>query len=169
MLISQIVAMASNRVIGNKGGIPWKIPGEQKMFKNITMGHAMIMGRKTYQSIGKPLPGRNTVIITRNPGFQADGCAVVHSLDEAIKLAKDNREIEAWICGGGSIYQQAIQIADRIYLTRVHTRVRADVFFPKFDESLWKQKSASFIEADSKNEYPSTFSILEKIRPLNKK
>ena len=113
MILSLIVAMASNRVIGNKGDIPWKIPGEQKMFKEITLGHTVIMGRKTYESLGSPLPERTNIVITRQTNYQAPGCTIGHDLASAIAACARDEE-EAFICGGGQLYHESLAIADKI-------------------------------------------------------
>jgi len=146
MLISLIVAMASNRVIGNQGDIPWKIPGEQKMFKEITMGHTMIMGRKTYEAIGCALPGRTSIVITRQADYQAPGCVVVHDLKSAIESCPAD-ESEAFIIGGGQIYQETISSADRIYLTVLPREVSGDTYFPEFSESDFRIIKSDFIDA----------------------
>ena len=145
MIISLIVAMASNRVIGNKGGIPWKIPGEQKMFKKITMGHTMIMGRRTYESIGRPLPGRTNIVITSQPNYLAPGCTVVHDLDSAFKSCAPG-ESEAFIIGGGHLYHETIAVADRIYLTLIPREIHGDTFFPEFSESDFEIIESGFFE-----------------------
>ena len=146
MLISLIVAMASNRVIGDKGEIPWKIPGEQKMFKEITMGHTMIMGRKTYEAIGGALPGRTNIVVTRQPGYQAPDCIVVHDLNQALDSCSPD-ETEAFIIGGGQIYKETIADADRIYLTVLTREVAGDTYFPEFAESDFKVIRSDFIDA----------------------
>jgi dihydrofolate reductase len=145
MIISAIVAMASNRVIGNRGDIPWKIPGEQKMFKEITLGHTVIMGRKTYESIGRPLPGRTNVVITRQSGYQADGCIVVHDLNSAIQSCPAE-ENEAFICGGGQLYQEAMSATDRIYLTVLSREVEGDTYFPEISETEFKLSRSDHID-----------------------
>ena len=158
MIISLIVAMASNRVIGKKGGIPWKIPGEQKMFKKITMGHTMIMGRRTYESIGRPLPGRTNIVITSQPNYLAPGCTVVHDLDSAFK-ACDPGESEAFIIGGGHLYHETIDVADRIYLTLIPKEIHGDTFFPEFSESDFEIIESGFFEGIE----PYHFYIYERV------
>ncbi len=130
MLISHIVAMASNRVIGNRGDIPGKFRVSRKMFKEITMGHTMIMGRKTYEAIGCALPGRTSIVVTRQADYQAPGCKVVHDLKSALAACSPD-EGEAFIIGGGQIYEKTISIADRIYLTVLPKEVAGDTFFPR--------------------------------------
>ena len=158
MIISLIAAMASNRVIGKKGGIPWKIPGEQKMFKKITMGHTMIMGRKTYESIGRPLPGRANIVITGQSNYLAPGCTVVHDLDSAFN-ACDPGESEAFIIGGGYLYHATIDVADRIYLTLIPREVHGDTFFPEFSESDFEIIESGFFEGAE----PYHFYIYERV------
>jgi dihydrofolate reductase len=134
MIISIIAAMAENRVIGRDNTIPWNLPGDLKRFKTITTGHPVIMGRKTFESIGKPLPGRKTLIITRKPDFSAKGCVVVHNLQEA--LAECNGADEVFICGGSEIYRAALSLASRIYLTLLHEEVEGDTRFPEIPEDF---------------------------------
>lgn len=158
MLISLIVAMASNRVIGHRGEIPWKIPGEQKMFKEITMGHSMIMGRKTHEAIGRPLPGRTNIVITRQADYQAPGCIVVNDLESALESCPPG-ESEAFVIGGGQIYSATIAIADRIYLTLVPREVAGDAHFPEFSESDFEIIKSDFIDAVE----PYHFYIYERV------
>ena len=159
MLISHIVAMASNRVIGNRGEIPWKIPGEQKMFKEITMGHTIVMGRKTYEAIGRPLPGRTNIVVTRQADYQAPGCKVVHDIKIALESCPPD-ESEVFIIGGGQIYEETISIADRIYLTVLPKEVSGDTYFPEFSESDFEIKKSDFIDAVE----PYHFYIYEKVK-----
>lgn len=136
MKISIIVAAAGKkRVIGKKGTLPWYIPQELKRFKEITMGHPIIMGRKTHESIGRVLPGRTNIVITHEPNYQAEGCVVVHSLDEAVEVAqsKEGSE-EVFVIGGGEIYKQALPMANKLYLTYVDKEIEGDVFFPDYSE-----------------------------------
>lgn len=133
-LISLIAALSENRVIGNKGQIPWKIPGEQKRFKDITTPHPVIMGRTTHESIGRLLPNRPNVIITSQPDYSAEGGYVVHSLLEAIEKARELDNEEIFIIGGGKVFEEAIKLADKLYLTIVHTTVDGDAYFPDYSE-----------------------------------
>lgn len=130
MTLALIAAQAKNRVIGHGADIPWKVEGEQKIFKDITMGGTLIMGRKTYDSIGRPLPGRQTIIVSRNADLKVDGCLVTSSLDAAIEAAND-LGAPTFIAGGGELYRQAIDIADEIHLTTIELQVDGDVFFPE--------------------------------------
>lgn len=135
-MISIIVAVAGKkRVIGKKGGLPWYIPEELKRFKSITMGHPVIMGRKTHESIGRPLPGRTNIVITHDSGYSAEGCLVVHDLDEALSIAQgEPGSEEIFVVGGGQIYQQALPLADKLYLTYIDKEIAGDVFFPDYSE-----------------------------------
>lgn len=150
--VSIIVAVAgSKRVIGKAGGMPWHIPEELKRFREITMGHPIIMGRKTYESIGRVLPERVNIVITRDPAFVAEGTIVVHSLEEAFQLAQDQPgNDEVFVIGGGEIYKQALPLADKLYLTLIEKEIEGDVFFPDysgFKKIVWQseeQESAGF-------------------------
>ena len=146
MLISLIVAMASNRVIGHQGDIPWKIPGEQKMFKEITIGHVVIMGRKTYESLACPLPGRTNIVVTRQTDYQAPDCIIAQNLDEAIKSCPPD-ECEAFIIGGGQLYHETIPVADRIYVTLIPREIPGDTFFPEIPTADFEIVKSKFIDS----------------------
>jgi dihydrofolate reductase len=163
VIISLIVAMDEHRGIGKDDRLPWHLSADLRRFKAITLGHHLIMGRKTYESIGRPLPGRTSIVITRNPNFLAEGCIKAHSFQEAVRIAQDHGETEVFIIGGGQIFAQALPFAQRIYLTLVHTLVEANVFFPEFDQTAWKLSESAVIPADQNNDYPSTYMKLEKI------
>lgn len=135
--ISIIVAMAQNRTIGINNTLPWRCPEDLKHFKALTMGHHMIMGRKTFDSIGKPLPGRTTVVVTRNAALKIDGCVMANSLQHAIDLCKSDNEI--FIVGGADIYAQALPLADTLYITEIQQHVDGDAHFPAFDLSEWNE------------------------------
>lgn len=135
--ISIIVAMAQNRTIGIDNTLPWRCPEDLRHFKTLTMGHHMIMGRKTFDSIGKPLPGRTTVVVTRNTELKIDGCIVTHSLDEAIAACTGDDEI--FIVGGAELYTQALPLADTIYLTEIQQDVTGDAHFPAFNQKEWRE------------------------------
>lgn len=128
-MISMIVAMAKNRTIGIDGQLPWQLPGDLQRFKQITMGHSLLMGRKTYQSIGRPLPGRQTIILTRDPDFSAKGCTLVASLEEGVAAAQSE---QLFICGGAEIYRQALPLVERIYLTELDRELPGDTELPEF-------------------------------------
>lgn len=146
MRISLIVAASRNGVIGTGGKLPWHLPADLKRFKELTMGHPILMGRKTFQSIGKPLPGRTNIVITRQPGFQACGAVVAHSLEEALRLCE--KEAEAFVIGGAEIYKQALPLADRIYLTRINQDFDGDTFLFDIDPAVWKETSRQNFPAD---------------------
>ncbi|GAB4581173.1 MAG: dihydrofolate reductase [Anaerolineales bacterium] len=160
MLISLIVAMDQNRGIGQNNRIPWRLAADMKNFKTLTMGHHLIVGRKTAESIGRPLPGRAGVLITRTEGYTLPGWQTVHTLKDALALAEAQNETEAFIGGGAEIYAQSLPFANRIYLTRVHTTAPADTFFPAFDETLWVSQESWEQTADEKNEFAFTFEVL---------
>jgi dihydrofolate reductase len=135
--LSIIVAMAKNRTIGVNNTLPWRCPEDLKHFKALTMGHHMIMGRKTFDSIGKPLPGRTTVVVTRDKGLKIEGCLIAHSLQEAVELCAG--DAEAFIVGGADIYSQSLQLADTLYITEIQQDVEGDAHFPEFDRNLWQE------------------------------
>lgn len=163
MKVSLIAALATNNVIGRNNTVPWCIRTDLKRFKSMTMGHHLIMGRKTYESVGKPLPGRTNVVITRQPGYSADGVQVVHTLEEAIRVAEAAGETEAFIAGGAEIYAQAMHRADCMYLTRVHADVEGDTVFPEFDDvSEWHLTDSEHFDADDRNDHPFSFLTYER-------
>lgn len=131
--------MAKNRTIGINNTLPWRCPEDLKHFKALTMGHHMIMGRKTFDSIGKPLPGRTTVVVTRNHDLKIDGCIVVHSLEEAVSACTGDNEI--FIVGGAELYSQALPLANKLYLTEIQQAVDGDAYFPEFDLNRWQEMS----------------------------
>ena len=137
--ISIIVAMAQNRTIGINNTLPWRCPEDLKHFKALTMGHPMIMGRKTFDSIGKPLPGRTTVVVTRNRELQIDGCIMTHSLEEAIAACAGDDEI--FIVGGAELYAQALPLVDTLYITEIFQDVEGDAHFPEFSRAEWQEIS----------------------------
>jgi len=136
MKLAIIAAVAENNVIGYKNSLIWRISEDLKRFKRLTTGHHIIMGRKTFESIGRPLPNRVSVIITRQQNYEVVGCVVVHSLQEALKVS--STDSEAFIIGGGEIYREAMEFADKLYLTHLHKKFHGDCFFPYFDESEWR-------------------------------
>jgi len=135
--LSIIVAMAKNRTIGINNTLPWRIPEDLKRFKALTMGHHMIMGRKTYESIGKPLPGRTTVVVTRDRELKIEGCIVAHSLQDAIAACANDAEV--FVVGGAEIYAAALPLANKLYITEIQQDVAGDVCFPEFDRSCWRE------------------------------
>jgi len=149
MVVSIIAAMDRDRLIGNKNQLPWHLPADLAHFKRVTMGKPVIMGRKTFESIGRALPGRTNIIITRSGDFHADGVVQAHSLQQALGLVSD--QDEAMIIGGGSIYQQALPVADRLYLTYVENSFEGDAWFPVFDKGQWRVIAEEQHAADEKN------------------
>lgn len=164
MIVSIIVAAAENLAIGKDNKLIWHLPSDLKFFKNTTMGHHMIMGRKTFESIGKPLPGRTSIIVTRNKNYTAEGCIVVNSLKEAIEKAKADHETEAFVIGGAELINDALEFADKIYLTEVKETFEADVFLKPIDRTKWKEASREDYKADEKHAYD--YSFVELIRKV---
>jgi len=162
MLVSAIVAVAKNNVIGKDNDIPWYLPADLKYFKRTTLHHHIIMGRKSFQSIGRPLPKRTNIVVTRDPFFIAANLVVTNSIEEALEIAYDNGEEETFIIGGGQIYQQTQQYWDRVYLTQVDVEVKGDVFFPELDAETWQLVSSEPHKPDAKNEYAYTFNVFER-------
>lgn len=162
MTISIIAAMSDNRVLGKDNDLVWHLPDDMKHFKKTTSGHAVIMGRKTFESFGKPLKNRENIIITRKKNYDTKGAEVVNSVDNALKLAGKMEDKEIFIIGGGEIYKQTIPYTDRIYLTIVHHEFDGDTFFPELDLSEWQEKERKFHNPDERHLYPFTILILEK-------
>ena len=166
MKLSLVWAMARNRVIGSNNKLPWHLPEDLKYFKRITMGKPVIMGRKTYDSIGKPLPGRTNIVVTRNSEWSAAGVKTVDSLEAARKLCESIAAIdgidEAMVIGGAQIYAMALPLADRLYLTEVHADVEGDAVFPEFDRGGWMEVSREDFEASGPNHYNYSFLVLDK-------
>ena len=158
--LALIAAQSENRVIGDGTIIPWRVKGEQKLFKDITMGGVLVMGRKTYETIGKPLPGRETVIVTRNDDFTAKGCHVVHSLEEALATA-GSLPGATFVAGGGEIYSLALPIADILHLTTIHLTVDGDVLFPEISEQQFELRTEQFYESN----IDYTYRCFERIKP----
>jgi len=154
MTISLIVAASMNDVIGRAGDLPWRLPADLAQFKRLTIGHPVIMGRKTYESIGRPLPGRKNILITRDKSYTAAGVEIVDSLDKALSAAGKNSDV--FIIGGESVFQESLRFADRVYLTRVATNVKGDKYF-RFDPNGWKLISSEKHPADDKNQYDFEF------------
>jgi dihydrofolate reductase len=166
--LSMIVATAQNRVIGRDNALPWYLPNDLKYFKQTTLGKPVIMGRKTYESIGKPLPGRTNIVITRQTDYLPEGVKVVHSVAEARDLAEsvcliDGQE-EAMIMGGAEIYTLALPDADRLYLTEVHADVDGDAYFPEYDKTEWQEISREDFSAEGPNPYNYSFVVYDKKR-----
>ena len=159
--VSLVVAMATNRVIGAGGGIPWHLPRELKLFKEITMGHHIVMGRKTYASINRLLPGRTTVIVTRDRTYKVPGAIITHSIDDAIEAARGDDEI--MVIGGADIFREALPRASRIYLTIVEASPEGDVLMPDIDMSAWRETSSERFPPDDKHAFAFTFHVYDRI------
>ena len=162
MIISAIVAVSKNRVIGRDNQIPWYLPADLAYFKRTTLGHFVIMGRLSFLSIGRPLPKRTNVVITRDPFFIATGCLVAHSVEEALELAREAGETEVFILGGGQIYRDSMEYWDRLYLTEVDVEVAGTVFFPELPEEEWKLVREEPHPADEKTPFAYNFKVLER-------
>ena len=162
-MITIIAAIGLNNELGKDNDLIWHLPADLKRFKKVTSGHSIIMGRNTFESIGKPLPNRRSIIITRNTSYKKEGCDVVHSLEEAINLIKDQKN--AFIIGGAQIYKEAIekQLVDQLDITKVHQNFEADVFFPTIDQSVWEEISEETFLPDDKNHYTYSFISYKKI------
>ena len=155
MIISLIAAMDRNRLIGNNNRLPWHLPADFVHFKSVTMGKPVLMGRKTYESIGKPLPGRHNIVLTHSPDLEIEGVSVVNSVDDAIAQAAGENEI--MVIGGTAVYRMLLPRSDRMYLTFVDAEFEGDAWFPAFEESQWEQTSSVLHPADEKNRYPCRF------------
>lgn len=167
MKLSIIVAQAQNRVIGINNNLPWHLPEDLRYFKQVTMGKPIIMGRKTFDSIGRPLPGRTNIVITRDGSYQPEGVKVVNSLEAARELAESICTIdgcdEAMVIGGAQIYEQALSLADRLYLTQVHADVNGDAWFPEFHPGDWMEMGRDDFTASGHNPYDYSFIVLQRI------
>ena len=160
MIISLIVAMDRRGVIGAGGALPWRLSDDLRHFKAITMGKPLIMGRKTHESIARPLPGRQNIVLTRQRGYKAQGCTVVHDVEDALAAGAGFEEV--MVMGGAALYEQFLPRAARIYLTRVEAEVDGDTWFPPFDASAWNEIERRDHPADERNEHPYSFRVLEK-------
>ena len=167
MIIALIVAMDEQGGIGRNNQVPWHLPSDLKRFKALTMGHHLILGRKTYQSIGRPLPGRTIIIVTRSKDYAAAGCIIAPSLAGALDIARESGDSEVFIGGGGQIYAQGLPLADRIYLTRVHANTQAEVYFPELNMSDWNVVHAEH-QAQAENETPDySYFVMERANQPN--
>lgn len=167
MKLAIIVAQAQNRVIGINNNLPWHLPQDLRYFKQVTMGKPIIMGRKTFDSIGRPLPGRTNIVITRDASYQPDNVKVVNSLEAARDLAESICTIdgcdEAMVIGGAQIYEQALALSDRLYLTQVHAEVNGDAWFPEFNPGEWMEIGREDFSGEGHNPYDYSFIVLERI------
>ena len=163
MILSFILAVSENGVIGRNNALPWHLPADLKRFKSLTIGHTIIMGRKTYESIGRPLPRRRSIAISRNPKFSAPGIEVAGSLEEALALCRDENEV--FVIGGESVFKEALERADRLHVTLIHAQVPGDTFFPIEKLNRWTQVLDERHESDEKNAHPYSFRLYE--RPVS--
>ncbi len=159
-MLSIIVAVSENNVIGKDNDLIWKLPRDMRHFKETTTGHFIIMGRKTFESNGRPLPNRTNVVITRDKNYTAEGCVIVHSLEDAISEAKNDSE--TFIIGGGEIYKKSMKLIDRIYITKIHHAFEGDTFFPEINMDEWNEVDRRDFEPDEKNIYAFTIFTLDK-------
>lgn len=166
-MVTIIAAFAQNNALGKDNDLIWHLPADLKRFKKITSGHYILMGRNTFESIGKPLPNRTTIIITRNNNYVKDGCLIAHSLEEAIEMVTDKKEV--FIIGGAQIYKEAIKknLADKLDVTLVHETFEADVYFPEINLDIWKETKREDFKADEKNKYDFSFVTYLKNRKQN--
>jgi dihydrofolate reductase len=162
-MITVIAAIAKNNALGKDNDLIWYLPADLKRFKKVTTGHYILMGRNTFESIGKPLPNRTTIIITRNKNYFKEGCLIAGSLEEAIELAKE--EAQLFIIGGAQIYKEIIakNLADQLDITLVHSEFEADVFFPEIDAKIWEEAAREDFKADEKNDYDYSFISYKKV------
>lgn len=160
-MLSLIVAEAENRVIGAGGQLPWRLSGDLRRFKQLTLGHTLIMGRKTFDSIGRLLPGRRTIVVTRQADWSFPGALVAHDLDQALRLV--DPADETFVVGGAEIYRQALPLVERIYLTRVHARLAGDTFFPELPPDTWQEIRREHQAAGERDDYDCTYLILQRL------
>ena len=161
MRINIVVAMAENRVIGRGGSLPWHLPADLARFKQITLGHPLIMGRVTHESIGRPLPGRLNIVVSQTPDYAAAGCAVARSFDDA--LAQASTAAEVMVIGGRALYTAAFPRAHRMYVTKVHATLDGDVVFPEFDRAGWREISRQWCRRDERNVHDYSFVVLARV------
>ena len=159
--ITLVVAMDRGRVIGAEGKLPWHLPADLKHFRAITWGKPIVMGRKTHESIGRPLPGRENIVVSRTPGFESPGCVVVRSTEEALIHIRE--ALEVMVVGGAALYAETLPLAHRIYLTEVHAEFDGDVHFPPYDRVAWRERQRIDHPADKLNPFPYSFVLLERL------
>ncbi|WP_226666745.1 dihydrofolate reductase [Metabacillus litoralis] len=160
-MISLIVAMDEKHLIGKNNELPWRLPQDLAYFKRITMNHKIVMGRKTYESIGKPLPGRENIILTRDPSYQIEGCKILHSIDDILDLARNTDE-NVFVIGGAEIFKEVLPYSDRLYITHIHHEFEGDTYFPKLESSEWESVSTQHGVKDDRNPYEFDFVVYEK-------
>ena len=161
MRVCAIVAVAENGVIGKDNALPWHLPADLKYFRSVTTGHPIILGRKNYQSIGKPLPNRTNIVLSRDAGFEAPGCLRAGDLQEALEIARSTGAQDCFVVGGAEVYRQALPLCSRLYLTQVHAEISGDVYMPELGEG-WEQVSCEYHAADEKNSLAFSFILLER-------
>ena len=166
MIIALIAAVSENGIIGRDGKIPWHLSPDLKLFKRLTMGHHLIIGRKTFESIGKPLPSRKMIVLSRQAGYTIEGCLTATSLSHALEIARKAGEDEVFIAGGAAVYHQALPLADRFYLSQVHAKVRGDTTFPDFNLEDWTVTVRAEYPSGKGQRYDFTFMILDRKRRL---
>jgi dihydrofolate reductase len=164
MIISFLVAADENNVIGKDNQLPWHLPNDLKYFKNLTWGMPIVMGRKTFESIGKPLPGRKNIVITRNKNWKHENIYVANSIEESMRIAAEEDVKEIFLIGGAEIFNSIFPKASRIYLTRIHNSFEGDVTFPQINKEEWKLVKEHYCKEDEKNQYPHTFQVWERVR-----
>lgn len=162
-MISLIAAMDRNGAIGKGNRIPWRLPADLAYFKKATLGHTVVMGRKTYESIGRPLPGRENIIITRNTGYKASGCRIFYSFDELLRFLEEKKE-EVFVIGGAEIYRQFFPWADKLYITFINAEFNGDKYFPEIDPKKWALRSEAKGKTDEDNPYEYYFRVYEKVK-----
>lgn len=162
MIINLVAAASLNNVIGKDNQLLWRLPNDMAFFKNITWGMPVIMGRKTFESLGKPLKGRTNIVVSHNPGLRIPGVRIAHGLKEALALAEEESVKQCFVIGGGEIYRQAMPLARRIYLTRVCAEMEGDAFFPAIDETLWSKTGQTDFDADNQHAYAYRFEVWER-------
>ncbi|MFC0559457.1 dihydrofolate reductase [Halalkalibacter alkalisediminis] len=160
-MISFVVAMDRNRLIGKENQLPWHLPADLAYFKKVTTGHTIVMGRKTYESIGRPLPKRKNVVLTRSEGFEAEGCEVVHHVEDVLKMAK--QEDEFFVIGGTQVFSLFWEHVDRLYVTYIDETFEGDTYFPEIDADSWELVSVEHGFVDEKNRYPHEFRLYERV------
>ncbi len=158
-MISLIVAMDNNRLIGKENDLPWRLPADLQYFKQTTTGHTIVMGRKTFESIGKPLPNRSNVILTGNKDYYHEGVKVIHSVDDLMSLEEES---ELFVIGGATVYEQTMNVATRLYVTHIEEAFEGDTYFPEIDSSVWKEVSKKQGVKDEKNPYVYYFTVYER-------
>ncbi|MEI4802102.1 dihydrofolate reductase [Bacillus sp. NPDC077411] len=160
-MISLLVAMDKNRLIGKDNQLPWHLPADLAYFKKVTMGHPIIMGRKTFESIGRPLPGRTNIILTRNQNYEMEGCEVIHSIDDVKKMDEQMNE-ELFVIGGAEIFKEVLPFADRLYITQIEEVFEGDTFFPEINYNEWEEISATQGVTDEKNPYTYAYHVYDR-------